>query len=223
VPRRVAAIYDAAVTSHEAGVLAGYLLVTIGVPVAGLICLIIGLVQRSRSRARTGPYPGPYQATPGFPVNTGYPPGPPTPYPPPYPSYPPGVPPPPRAGKSATALITIGAVLLALGAVGILGNAARFARHQGQQSHTAGQSPRSAGAAEPEIGRCFTEFELQLGSLNGQPDDCADPGATYELAAKGGPSGTCPDGKRDDSIYSRLTNASRTLCLRSTSSKVSAT
>jgi hypothetical protein len=109
-------------------------------------------------------------------------------------------------------LITIGAVLLALGGLGILGNAARVARHQGHQSHPAGQSPPSTGAAGPEIGRCFTEFELQLGSLDGKPDDCADPGATYELAAKGGHSATCPDGKRDGSIYSRLINASSTLC-----------
>lgn len=196
--------------SHESQVQVGYLVAMFGIPAIGLVCLIIGLLERSRSRRQSSPYPPQYP--PGFTVNPGYPypPPPPPGYPPqPYPGYGPEYPRHPRTAKSATTLITIGAVLLTLGGLGILGNVSRVLSEHGRASPTTGQSsPSTAGA---EIGQCFTEFELGMGSLN-QPTDCAASVATYELAAKGGPTTTCPDGKRDDSVYSRLTNESHTLC-----------
>lgn len=185
-------------------------------PAAGLICLIVGLVRRSRTHVQATPYPPQYPTAPGYPVNAGYPlPTPPAGHPGPY-AEPPyaagyavGLPPRPRTPKSGTALIIIGIVLLALGALGILGQMADVTSNHGRASRTTGQS--SPSTAGPEIGQCFSEFEVGMGSLN-RPTDCADSVATYELAAKGGPATTCPDGKRDDSVYSRLTNESHTLC-----------
>ncbi|OBG28309.1 hypothetical protein A5764_25825 [Mycobacterium sp. 852002-51057_SCH5723018] len=188
-----------------------------GIPVIGLVCLVIGLVQRSRSRQRPGPYPPPYGTPPPVPPGYPYPPPPPMGYPGPYPGfpypgYPPGLPPRRRTGQSGTALIIIGALLLTLGGVGIVGNLARVNSERPQGLPGADRSHPSTEAPTPEIGRCFGEFELGIGSLNGAPESCTDPVATYELAAKGGPTATCPDGKRDGSVYARLTNESFTLC-----------
>lgn len=191
--------------SDESAVRAGRLMFSLGVPAIGLVCLVIGLVERSRRRRRTPAYPPP-QYPPGY----AYPPPPGYPVPP-YPAhlgYAPGHPPRPRTPKSATALITIGAVLLALG---ILGNAVRVLPERGRATRTADPSSPSTAAAGPQIGQCFSEFDVGMGSFD-RPTDCADPVATYELAAKGGPTTMCPDGKRDDSVYSRLTNESHILC-----------
>lgn len=183
---------------------AGRLMFVIGLPTVGLILLVSGLWERSRSRRR--------QPQPGYP----YPPGPPPQggfgYPGwPSPGYPPAVPPRRPTSKSATALITVGAVLLGLGGLDILFHAARAVSSDDRGSRTTAQPTSTAGTAMPEIGRCFTEFEVEMGSLN-QPTDCGDPVATYELAAIGGPTSTCPDNKRGDSVYARLTNESHTLC-----------
>lgn len=137
-------------------------------------------------------YPGPYPA------------------PPPFPGYPPAVPPRRPTRKSAPTLITVGAVLLGLGGLNIFFRATGAVLSDNRGSPTTAR-PTPSGAAMPEIGHCFTEFEVQLGSLN-QPTDCGDPVATYELAAIGGPTATCPDDRRGDSVYARLTNESHTLC-----------
>ncbi|WP_155764437.1 LppU/SCO3897 family protein [Mycobacterium colombiense] len=94
--------------------------------------------------------------------------------------------------------------------LGILGNAVRVLWEHGRASRTTGQSSPSTATAGPEIGQRFSEFEVGMGSFD-RPTDCADAVATYELAAKGGPTTMCPDGKRDDSVYSRLTNESHIL------------
>ncbi|AFS12554.1 MULTISPECIES: LppU/SCO3897 family protein [Mycobacterium] len=188
-------------------VLAGRLMFLLGLPATGLTLLIIGLARRSRARRQTPPLPPPYH--PGYP----YPPPPPG-YPGPYPTPPPypGYPPRPAAGKSGTALIAVGAVLLALSGLAILGKIARFASHDDRRgSHTIGQASTSGSAAVPKVGQCFSEFEVRMGSLK-SPSDCANPVATFELAADEGPTATCPDGKRDGSVYSRLTNNAHTLC-----------
>lgn len=180
--------------SHESGVQAGVLMFSLGVPAIGLVCLIIGMVERSRGRRRASAYPPP-QFPPGFPGYPGYP------YPPPpgYPAYP-SYPPRPRTPKSATTLITIGAVLLALGVLNIFGRVA----------HVLSERP---DAVALQVGDCIAEndyaahhFDLHL--ING----CTDPANTYELAFKGGASESCPDGKREHSIYERATNHSTTLC-----------
>ncbi|OBH83521.1 hypothetical protein A5679_04670 [Mycobacterium scrofulaceum] len=195
--------------SDESAELAGRLIFAFGLPAVGLICLIIGLLERSRRRRQSPPpyHPGyPYRPPP--PPAIGYP-GP-YPAPPPYPGYPPAVPPPRPASKSATALITIGIVLLTLGGLNVLVHVARAVSRDDRGSPTTAH-PTPSGAAMPGIGQCFTEFEVQLGSLN-QPTDCGETVATYELAAIGGPTATCPDNKRGDSVYARLTNESHTLC-----------
>jgi hypothetical protein len=186
---------------------AGYLTAMFALPAAGLICLIIGLLRRSRSRRQTAPYPPQYPTSPGFPVNPGYPypPAPPAGYPGPYPAppyagYAPGFPPRPRPPKSGTALIIIGVVLLVLGALGILGQVAVVTSKQ-------------AGDSYLQVGDCITESDYTAHHFDSQPNrGCTNPAATYELASKGGASETCPDGKREHSIYERATNHSTTLC-----------
>jgi hypothetical protein len=177
---------------------------SLGIPLIGLICLVIGLWDRSRRRR---------QPAPGYP----YPPGPlappmgyPGPYPgPPHPGYPPQFYPQQRTGRSATVLIIIGAVLLTFG---ILGNLARVAATMGRDTHGAGRSQLPAAAKGPQIGQCFSQFDLGTEFGNATPIDCADPVGTYELAAKGGPTATCPDNERESSIYHVYTNESSTLC-----------
>ena len=125
------------------------------------------------------------------------------PYPgfPPYPGYPPHVAPAPRrASGSSTALITIGGVVLALGIVGNLAaGASRLAKHQ---QHTS-----------MRVGECITQMCYRSELFNSSPNnDCANPTNTYQLAARGGSSASCPDGKRDGSIYDRYTDNSTILC-----------
>ena len=120
-------------------------------PTLGLILLIVGLRQRSAAgRQPFPPQPG-YPPPPGYgpPGHPGYPPAPgygPPGFPPPgqhgYPPQPymPGAPPPgypqqwgggyppvppPQPKSRGTALIVIGAILLALSLLGILGRAAK--------------------------------------------------------------------------------------------------
>lgn len=186
--------------SDESAVRTGRLLFSLGLPAIGLVCLVVGLVERSRGRRRAPGYPPP-QYPPGFPGNPGYPyppaPGYPVPPYPPYPGYPAGYPPRPRTPKSATTLITIGAVLLVLG---VLGNAVRVL------------SPHGADALLG-VGQCITESDYAAHHFD-EPTNggCADPANTYELAFKGGTSESCPDGQRDHSIYERVTNPRTTLC-----------
>ncbi|CQD21918.1 hypothetical protein BN1232_05423 [Mycobacterium lentiflavum] len=193
----VAADYDVAA-------LAGRLTFALGVPLFGLILLVIGLWERSRSRRRRRrayPYPPPTgypgQPYPGAPP-TGYP-GQPYPGPPP-PGYPPYGAPPRRASGASTALITIGAVVLVLGIVGDFANAAsRLAKRQEHSSM--------------QVGECITQMSYRAQAFKASPgNDCADPVNTYLLAAKGGPSAPCPDGKREGSIYDRYTDSSTILC-----------
>lgn len=178
---------------------AGRLAAAFGIPAIGLLCLIIGLVDRARSRRRPPAYP------PGFPVNPGYPYPPPPGYPgapyPTHPGYAPGYAPRPRTSKSATTLITVGAVLLGFG---ILGNLAANAARLGEP-HRAGTSLR--------VGDCITESDYKTKRFDSTPSrGCNDPAATYELAFKGGASDTCPDGKREHSVYDHFSNGSTVLC-----------
>ncbi|WP_142281607.1 hypothetical protein [Mycobacterium kyorinense] len=165
---------------RDAAVQVGYLIGLFGIPLAGLVMLIIGLQQRSRSRMQPGPYPPGYPPPPGMPGGSPYQPGPwpqhpQTPgsgYPPPpgpgpqqpqmpYPPMPyPGYPPPRRPGAApGTALIAIGTVLLVLGLLGILGRLASAASTS--SGHTSSQlSPPAAGSQH--IG----EFNFGIARLN---------------------------------------------------------
>jgi hypothetical protein len=189
--------------SHESQVQAGYLLAMFGIPAAGLICLVIGLLRRSRGRRQAAPYPLPYPTAPGYPVNTSYPypPAPPAGYPSPYPVPPyAGYQPLPQAGNSGTGLIISGVVLLVLGALGILGQLANVTSKQ-------------AGGSYLRVGDCIRESDYAANHFDSQPNrGCTDPEATYEVAFKGGASDTCPDGKQEHSIYQRASNHSTTLC-----------
>jgi hypothetical protein len=100
----------------------------------------------------------------------------------------------------STALITIGAVVLVFGMFVALVAA------------VSGLGEKSGTRTEPQMGQCFTEFDLRMEFHNRSPTDCADPKATYQLVAQGGPTATCPDGQREDSLYEVFTNASSTLC-----------
>jgi hypothetical protein len=186
----------ASLASHESQVHAGFLAVTLGVPAIGLVCLVIGLVQHGRRRP---PPPPPYSPYPP------YPPPPPmgyqTPYPgPAYPAYPPPLPPRPRARQSATTLIIIGSLLLVFGVLGILGNLGSVLSEGGHDSLLA-------------VGDCISESDYKADHFDSHPSTgCTDPTATYELAFKGGASDSCPDGKREHSIYERASNHSTTLC-----------
>ncbi|HEV7579690.1 MAG TPA: hypothetical protein VGO77_04650 [Mycobacterium sp.] len=181
--------------SGGAAYVAGEVTFALSIPLIGLVCLLLGLRERRGNRKQ--PRPG-YPYAPGYPPPMGYP----SRYPgPPYPGYPaPVAPPPRRASGLSTALIAIGAVVLVFGmfvalvaAVSALGE-------------------KSGTRTEPQMGQCFTEFDLRMEFHNRSPTDCADPKATYQLVAQGGPTATCPDGQREDSLYEVFTNASSTLC-----------
>jgi hypothetical protein len=172
------------VTSHEVGVQIGYLVALVGIPVVGLAIGLICLMAglRSRNRVRSGP-----SGDSGYP----YPPAPPTTYAPR-----------PRRGKRGTTLIVIGAVLLTLGALGVAGNLVRPRI----------VSPFDAGTSM-RVGECIDQNAFFVRSFSSRPaNDCANPSNTYELAFKGNPSATCPDGKRDHSVYDRFTDESIILC-----------
>jgi hypothetical protein len=201
----------------------------IGICILGLALLIAGLVARSRpspaQNPQQSPYPYPPQVPPGYlqsgypppgypPQQFGYPPPPPGSYPPPYPGpYPPSV------KKQGTALIIIGAVLLAFGLLGVV---VRLSRHNTTADASSSSRTHSSPTASTQapfrqtgsglkVGECIssTAFEARMFL---QAGDCNDVMSTYLLASKGDGSAMCPDGKRDGSVYSVLENDETTLC-----------
>ncbi len=133
------------------------------------------------------------RAVPPVRVNAGdpYPPAPPTTHPQAR-----------RPVQSGTTLIVIGAVLLTLGALGLAGN---LLRPNYPSPFDTDKSMR--------VGECIDQnafLAMSFGSR--RENDCANPANTYELAFRGGPSATCPDGKRDQSVYDRYTDDSTILC-----------
>jgi hypothetical protein len=179
---------------------AGELIAVCGIPIVGLILLIAGLRQRSQSR-RLPPSANP-MGPPGYPPPSPYPDGYPPPQPPTYPPYyPAGYPAPGPRGSSGTALVVVGSILLGLGVLGIMGQIANSASR-------VGHSARSAN-----VGQCVGAFAMRENNFTPAPQDCDKPDSTLEVAAKGGPSATCPDGKREGSDYSILFDGTTTLCL----------
>lgn len=214
----------------------GYLLGTIGIPALGLVLLIIGLVQRSGSKTAAPQYPYPPVPPPGYPQQPGYPQAqgypqtqgypqaqgyPPPGYPQQPPTYPGGYPnpyyaPPQPTAKRGTALIVIGSLLLAFG---LLGAVARLATHSERQqsavsgptSQTIAPTTDSTPGAALQVGQCITSAGFQSRMFL-DAHDCSDVMSTFLLAAKGDQTAMCPDGKRDDSMYSVLKSDAVTLC-----------
>jgi hypothetical protein len=181
-------VVAAADVAESAGRLIGLLLI----PGAGLALLIVGL--RRRSQARRWP-----PISPGYPVPTGSPPG----YPPAG-HRPPEVP--QRSGGKA--LIVVGAVLLVLGLLGVVGVIGQRAA-----SHSlSGSSQDAAASSGLNVGECITGPDYLSRDRDPRPVDCSGVDAVFELAFRGGGGVSCPDGKRDDSIYAMLANHSRTYC-----------
>ncbi|OBA58796.1 hypothetical protein A5647_20380 [Mycobacterium sp. 1100029.7] len=176
--------------SGDAAYVAGKVTFALTIPLIGVVCLLIGLRERNRSRARRPYYP--------YPSPMRYP-GQPYPGHPSYFSYPPPVPR-RRASGTSTTLITVGALVLAFGIFVALGTAA------------SGLHDRSSSDAGMQMGQCFTESDLRTQFHNSLPTDCGDLKATYQLVAQGGPTATCPDGRRESSVYEVYTNAASTLC-----------
>ena len=170
-------------TLYEIVVQVGYLAAMFGISAIGLACLIIGL--RARNRAVT--------AVAGLSVDAGYP------YPPTTPvTYPPQR----RQGKWGTTLIVIGVALLTLGALGIAGGLLRPIY----------RSPFDTNKSM-QFGQCVDQNSFLATRFISEPEnDCANAANTYELAFRGGPSATCPDGKRDHSVYNRYTDDATILC-----------
>lgn len=211
-------------TSIEAArplVAVGELIGGLGICGLGLVLLIVGLVQRSRSGTTPQPqYPYPPHAPPGYPQGYapqqfGYPPPPPAAYPNGYPSpYPP-----PQARKRGTALIVVGAVLLAFGLLGVVGRLSHSTAAFSTGAHSTSRTTRTTSPQDPyaqtgmglKVGDCIssTAFEARMFL---EASDCGDVMSTYLLASKGDSSATCPDGKRDGSVYSVLENAETTMC-----------
>lgn len=191
--------YNPGVTAYHLGELTGMF----GIPILGIILLIVGLRRRSRTRQPPGGNP---MIPPGYPSPAPYPygyPPPSFPQPPTYPPpYPPGYPAEPPRRPSGTALIVVGSILLGLGVLGIIGQV-------GQAALRAGHSARSA-----DVGQCIAGSEMQEEPIGiAASQDCNMPDSIFEVAAKGGPSAKCPDGKLQDSQYAYHFDGTTTLCL----------
>lgn len=107
-----------------------------------------------------------------------------------------------RTGMPATTLIIVGVVLMNVGALGIAGNLVK----------TYYPSPFDT-AKSMRIGQCVDQNSFLATRFSSSPaNTCANPANTYELAFRGDSSATCPDGKRDRSMYNRYTDNYSILC-----------
>ncbi len=169
----------------------GQLTAMIGIPLLGLVLLIVGLNKRSKSKTpppqqypyqQYPPQQYPYQQNPAWPPPPGYPP----------------------RKPAGTGLIVAGSILLVFGVLGFLAQVGRVATNVAES--------RSETPEQMKIGDCLTAAGMATRRMVQKPADCADPKAVFELAATGDGAANCPDGKRDSSDYSVLTNDTTTLC-----------
>lgn len=227
---------DRIVAARDVAETAGYLIGSLVLPIGGLVVLTLGLVRRSRTRRvrSSPPNPGWPQYPSGF--GTGPTPGPPGPgtwgWPPPpapspqwYEGPPPGQPRSAATGSSGTALIVVGAILIALGLLGAVGAAtSRHARHDDASPSRSSAAPRSTsggpdrssggGTRRPAglaVGDCVTSAAFEGRDFQ-TTVDCARPDAVYELASSGDATRNCPDGKRDDTHYAAVASSEHTYC-----------
>jgi hypothetical protein len=210
----------AALDAHNVGVALGSLMI----PVIGLILLIAGLVERSRSQKQPPPMPPgyvghtppmavsrpPYPPPPpgyGPPMPPGYPPLPPRPGGAPYPP-PPGHWPPRRPKPRGKGLITAGAVIFGLSLFGAVVGPSLSSNESSSRSRL----PRVDSAPVLIIGQCVADSDFA--KRDPKPTDCDDPSAVMELVSKGGANANCPDGKgRDDNTdYTTLFWEDATMC-----------
>ncbi len=78
-----------------------------------------------------------------------------------------------------------------------------------QAALRAGTSARSA-----DVGQCIAASEMKEEPIRtATPQDCNRPDSIFEVAAKGGSSAKCPDGKLEDSKYAYHFDGTTTLCL----------
>jgi hypothetical protein len=203
-----------ALDAHNVGVTIGALMV----PLIGLILLIVGIIERTRSRRTPPPmppgYPGPVPPTAQF--------GPPPQQPPPgygpqmpssYMPYPPPPghwPPPARPKPRGTALIVTGAVILGFS---LIGGVARVAQSSDESSgsSTSGTLPRLDSAPNLTVGQCVADSDFA--KRGPKPTDCRDASAVMELVSRGGGNANCPDGKgHADTDYTTLFWDNATMC-----------
>ncbi len=132
-----------------------YLLGMLTIPAIGLALLIVGLVLRAKQN-RTNPiggvppqwppYPQPGFRPPGQPPQANYP------WPGQHPAaYPPA---PPRRSNTPTVLIVVGAVILALSILGVLGRAGQAVqdqRHASPGAYNAATSAQLDAAPRPAV------------------------------------------------------------------------
>lgn len=183
---------------------AGALLGTFLIPIIGLILLIVGLTTRSKSRRQIQqPYGGPpnfQQPYPGAPPQYaqqayGQPQYGQQPYPqPPYPA--------PARKPQGAPLIIIGAVLLVLGLLVVVGRLG-----------TSASNNMTNSGSGLTVGECLSVSSFRAADPNADPTPCGSTDGVYELAAKVDRGVTCPDGKSETtSSYSVLKSSRSTLC-----------
>jgi hypothetical protein len=90
--------------------------------------------------------------------------------------------------------------MLAFGLLGILGRAADLVPQHGTSPHSVA------------VGQCIAQSDFRASNMAPPPQDCDEPDSILEVAATGGRSATCPDGKLKNSKYAVLFDGSTTLC-----------
>ena len=174
--------------TQSVAALAGRIVGSLILPVAGVILLVVGIRKRSAA-GKQAPVGYPPANQPGYPP-PGYPPSYQSPGQPGYPPYPPAAgyqmpPPPPRPKPAGTGFIIAGVVLLVLGALGIVGSTLVGGHHE---------------ASGPTIGDCYTNAVVS-DPPDWSPHSCTDTNAVLQYAADADSSGNCPDGKQASSAY----------------------
>jgi len=117
----------------------------------------------------------------------------------------------PTNKSSSTRKIIGGVIAFLFGLFLILGGAIMSGVNKARQGE-ARQGEALQVARDLSVGECITSSDFLAKRGNAEPINCASEAAKYEVAFVGGGAATCPDGKREDSLYSVLATSSQTLC-----------